>query len=122
MGDGMLYAAFLVSVFGLLLVTFISPSIQPPLSSVSDVSSASLETVVRLEGNASKTHRFRGGSMVFVLSGGGSSVDVYLPYAAASELGNVSFDGRFVEVTGTIQVYEGRLEVVADRPGAVRAR
>jgi len=118
----MFLPALCVSVIGLLLIVYISPSIKPPLSHVSDISPSSLEKVVHFVGNVSKQRVFRGGSMVLTVSEGGSKVDVYLPFDYASAFKGVKMEGNMVEVSGTVQVYEGRLEVVADKAAGVRLR
>lgn len=122
MSDRMLYLALAASIVGLLLITFVSPSVQPPLSRLSDVSTSSLEKVVRVAGNVSRVHVFKGGSTVLTVSDGASAVDVFMPAGYASGFGNVSFAGRRVDVLGTVQVYNGRLELVAEKPGSVRLR
>ena len=119
MSDRMLYLALAASVLGLLLITFIAPSVKPPLSSLSDVSASSLEKTVRLEGTVSRAHAFEGGSMILTLSDSESDVDVYLPYDVAAELKDILSEGSVVELTGTVQMYKGRLEVVVERPGNV---
>jgi DNA/RNA endonuclease YhcR with UshA esterase domain len=106
-----------VSLFGLLLITYISPSIKPPLSKVSDVTASSLEKVVRVEATVSRAHTFKGGSMMLTLADGNSTLDAYLPLNVASEFKGVVLEEAAVELTGTVQLYKGRLEVVVDRPG-----
>jgi len=114
MTDRMLYLALAVSVFGLLLIAFISPSIRPPLSKVSDVGASSLERVVRVEGNVSQIHTFKGGSMLLTLAEGGRTLDAYLLPAVASNFNDSVKVGSTAGVMGTVQLYDGRLEVVVD--------
>jgi DNA/RNA endonuclease YhcR with UshA esterase domain len=122
LGDRLLWVALACSVVGLLLIAYISPSLKPPLSKVSDVSASMLERVVRVEGAVSRTHVFKGGSMMLTLTEGDSSLDVYLPYDTASQVRGVELTGRVVELTGVVQLYKGRLEVVVERPGDMRLK
>ena len=122
MADRVLYIALTVSVVGLLLITYVSPSIRPPLSRVCDVGGGSVEKTVRVAGNVSKVHAFRGGSSLLTLSDGGCDIDVYIPYGVSSGLNSSSALGRPVEVSGVVQLYDGRLEVVVDKQSDVAVR
>ena len=118
----MLWVALAASAVGLLLIAFISPSIEPPLSRVSDVSASSLEKVVRVEATVNRTHEFDGGSMMLTVAEGDSTLDVYIPYGVARELRDADLEGRRVELTGVIQLYRGSLELVIERPGDLRIK
>ena len=122
MVDRMLYPALAVSTVGLLLIAFISPSLKPPVSTIGELTQTSLEKAVLFEGNVTKSYEFKGGSRVLTVSDGSSSIDVFLPYATASEFKGVKLDGQEVEVSGVIQVYNGRLEVVVEKPGGLMLR
>jgi DNA/RNA endonuclease YhcR with UshA esterase domain len=122
LADRIFLPAFAVSVFGLMLIVFISPSVKPPVSHVRDISASSLEKVVRFEGNVSKVQVFRGGSILLTVSDGGSDVDVFMSLDVASPYKGMKLAGRRVEVMGAVQVYKGRLEVMADKAGSVRLK
>ncbi|MFH1055277.1 MAG: hypothetical protein V1744_04190 [Candidatus Altiarchaeota archaeon] len=119
MADRMLYAALFVSVLGLFLISFISPSIKPPRSSVCDVTSSSLEKVVVVGGNITRVHEFKGGSMALTLSDSGCDIEVYLSYDVAASLNSTTLLGRRVELSGVVQIYRGRVEVVVEKPTLV---
>ena len=119
MADRMLCLALGVSIFGLALIAYISPSIKPPMSYVGDITASSVDKVVRFGGRVREIHVFKGGSMIVTVGDGLSDVDVFIPYSVASGYNRTMLDGRDVEVSGTVQVYNGRLEVVADKPGSV---
>jgi hypothetical protein len=118
----MLYPALVVSILGLLLIAFISPNLRPPASKVGDLSQSALQKAVLFDGKVSKSHDFKGGSRVLTVSDGQSSIEVFLPYAVASEFKGVKLDGRSVEVSGVVQLYDGRLEVVVEHQGGLRVR
>jgi DNA/RNA endonuclease YhcR with UshA esterase domain len=118
--DKMLYPALVVSIIGLLLIAFISPSLKPPSSSISDLSQSALQKAVLIHGNVTKSHDFKGGSKVLTVSDGSSTIDVFLPYAVASEFKGVTLIGQEVEALGVVQLYSGRKEVVVERAGDLR--
>jgi DNA/RNA endonuclease YhcR with UshA esterase domain len=118
----MLYLALAVSVFGLLLIAYVSPSVKPPVASVSDVSPSSVEKAVRVWGKVTSAKVFKGGSVLITLSDGAGSLDVYVPYSVSGSLRNMSLTGRFVEAQGTVQLYNGKLELVVGKPEMVAVR
>jgi len=120
--DGMLYLALAASTAGLVLITLVSPSIEPPVSGVADIDASSLEKVVKFEGNVSRQHLFKGGSMVLSVSDGPASVDVFIPYDKASGFSRLKLVGKNVEVTGVVRLYQGRVEVVVEKQGSMVVR
>jgi DNA/RNA endonuclease YhcR with UshA esterase domain len=122
MADGMLQLALGVSIVGLLIIAFVSPSLSPPLSSIGEIDASSIERAVRVEGNVSGQRAFKGGSLMLTLTDGGSSLDVYLPPAAAAPLNGSRLMGRMVEASGTVQVFKGRLELAVEDPRGVRLK
>jgi DNA/RNA endonuclease YhcR with UshA esterase domain len=122
LADRMLYPALAVSAFGLLLIAYISPTLHPPVARISELSQSSLEKAVSFEGKVVKSHEFKGGSRVLTVSDGQASVDVFLPYSVALEFKGVKLDGQDVEVSGVVQLYNGRLEVMVEREEGVKVK
>ena len=114
MADRMLFLALAVAIAGLLLISYISPSINPPVSKASAVTASSLEKVLRVEGKVSRAYRFKGGSMLLTITDDGGSLDAFVPYKAASKLDPKALEGRTVELTGTVRLYKGNLELQMD--------
>jgi len=115
MTDRLLYVALVLSVAGLVLLVFVSHYVEPPYIKVGGLDSGMLEKNVHLKGVVSGVHEFKGGSLLMNLSEDGSTVDVYLPYSVSVGLNKSSVDGSKVDVTGVIQLYQGRLEVVVSK-------
>ena len=115
MADRLLYLAYLVSVFGVLLLAFILPRLEPPLCLVSDVSAELLEKMIRVEANVSRVHTFKGGSMIVSVTDGVGSLDVYLPVDVARSVGMLDV-GDELELRGRVQLYDGSLELVVEQP------
>jgi hypothetical protein len=111
----MLYLAFGASVAGLLALAFILPSVRPPLSNPGMVGPSSVERAVRVRGIVSDVHCFKGGSMVFSLSGSGSELRVFLPVSSASGFGCGDLDGKAVEASGVVKIYRGSVELYVGR-------
>jgi DNA/RNA endonuclease YhcR with UshA esterase domain len=120
LADKIIYPALVVSIIGLLLIAFISPTLKPPLTKVGDIGQSSLEKAVYFRGTVNKSHEFKGGSRVLSVNDGSASIDVFLPYAAAAGFKGVKLDGQNVEVSGVVQVYNGRLEVVVEHVEGLR--
>ncbi len=116
----MLQLALAMSLLGLMIIAYVSPTIRPPASAVSDISPYSLEKSVRVVGNVNRTHTFKGGAVILALSDGRSTLDVYLSRDAAAGLNVTALFGRRVEASGTVQLYRGKLELVVERPDSVR--
>jgi len=119
MPEWMFHVALAVSVTGLLLLAFISPSVKPPPSRVCDISGSSVGKAVYLSGNVSEVHAFKGGSKMLTLSEYGCTVDVFMSPDIGQSLANSTLVGRRLDVLGEVQLYKGRVEVSVDKPGAV---
>ena len=118
--DKLLYSAFIVSMVGLLILTFAYQSIEPPLSRVSDIDQNSLGKNIRVQGNISRIHEFKGGSILVVLNDNGSEIDLYLPYyVSKSILDDISRAER-IDVIGTVEIYKGKVEIVVDDKDSIR--
>jgi DNA/RNA endonuclease YhcR with UshA esterase domain len=112
MSERLFAVALAASVLGLVLIAYASKHVDPPYSRIRDISVSSLEKNVRFTGYVSSVHRFKGGSVMLEVVEDGSTIDVYIPNRIAAQLELVR--GKRVDVTGRIQLYEGRLEVVVD--------
>ncbi|MFH1402741.1 MAG: hypothetical protein ABIH11_00550 [Candidatus Altiarchaeota archaeon] len=106
----MFAVALAVSVVGLVLLYYASKHVQPPYSRIQDISVSSLERNVRFAGYVHSTHRFDGGSHMLTVVENNSMIEVFLPQRIGIE--RMPERGSRVEVTGTVQLYNGRLEVV----------
>jgi len=115
MSDRLLYVAVLLSVFGLLLLVFISTFFDLPYVRVGDVDSRFLEKNVHLKGVVSGVHQFKGGSILLSVTQDNSTIDVYLPYSIASTLNKTTVSGASVDLIGVVQLYDGKVEVVVDK-------
>jgi DNA/RNA endonuclease YhcR with UshA esterase domain len=115
----MLHLALALSIFGLVLIAYVSPSIRPPLSRIPDIGASSLEKAVLFRGEISQTHVFKGGSMILTVSEGGASVDVFVPSTIAKGYKASSLTGKRVMVSGTVQLYRGKVEVAVENPSGV---
>jgi len=120
--EWMFHVALAVSITGLLLLAFISPSIKPPHTRVCEISGASVGKAVHMSGNVSEVHTFKGGSKMLTLSEYGCNIDVYVSPAVSSTFSNTTLVGRRLDVSGEVQLYKGRVEVSADKPGTVVLR
>ncbi|MBM3308646.1 MAG: hypothetical protein FJY77_00165 [Candidatus Altiarchaeales archaeon] len=120
MGDWVLHIALLTSVVGLVLLTVSSEYLEPPYSEVGSINTGFVGKNVHLKGEVTSIHKFKGGSLLVKVSGQNSSIDVFVPYAVASQVNLDDAPGRAVDLIGAVEVYNGRLEVVVDKESNVR--
>lgn len=110
------------SILGLLLLTFTSNQVSPPLSSIGDVSTDFLDENMRVKGRVCRLHEFDGGSMIITLCDNKDELDVYLPYDVALQVNSTSLESREIDVVGAVEVYKGRLELVVNDAGHLNPR
>lgn len=109
-------ACLLISCIGLLILAYFLPKLDPPLVRVGDIGPMQLERKVRVKGDIVRSHRFSGGSYSLTLEENGSSIPVYIPYnLVPSFLAMESMND--VSIKGTVELYRGSLEIVADNIG-----
>jgi RecJ-like exonuclease len=119
MSDRILYLALGVSVLGLLILTYVSEVIEPPVSRIGDINSNSIGKDLRVQGSVSGLHRFKGGSVLLTVADGTGNISVYLDYSMAMSMPNIS-KARVLDVVGEIDEYEGALELKPKRSNGVR--
>lgn len=108
----MLHLSLVISISGLLILTFASENLEPPLSEINQINTNSLGKNVHLRGNISGIHEFKGGSMLLVLEDSTGSIDVYLPYNVAMEIDLVN--STELEIIGSVEIYKGKLEIIIE--------
>jgi len=113
------HLAFVIAITGLIALAYVSEKITPPLAELTYVDSANIGKNVRVQGSVAEIKEFSGGSALFSLSDGNSSVIFYLPYNVATEMDVSLLSEKRVEVTGTVKVYRGRVEVEVSGADAV---
>ncbi|MBD3260171.1 MAG: hypothetical protein GF334_00570 [Candidatus Altiarchaeales archaeon] len=110
--DWFFAAAAATTVVGIIILVLVSAYFRPPLTSIEGVKQDMLEQNVRVIGRICDLHRFSGGSMVVTLCTSNSELKVYLPYHLSQKIGGTLKENQLVEVIGTVEVYQGELEVV----------
>ncbi len=115
----MLHLSLIISISGLLILTFANENLKPPLSEINQINVNSLGKNVHIRGNISKIHEFKGGSMLLVLADPTGRIDVYLPHNVAREIDLVN--STELEIIGSVEIYRGKLEIVVEDIGGVWA-
>lgn len=115
-----IYLAFTVSIVGLLILTFASQMLEPPLSQIDGINQNSLGKNVHVRGSISDIHEFKGGSIVLVLDDESGEIAVYLPYGVAKSASGSLFESTRLDVTGTVEIYKGKLEIVVESEDCLR--
>ncbi len=118
----LVHIALVISIFGLLMLTYASEHLEPPLSRIDQVTSNTLGKNVRIHGNISEIHEFEGGSILISLQDPTGEIDVYLPYNVAAsykDMLNATELETELEVIGSVEVYKGKLEIVIENMGGI---
>jgi len=108
------YLALITAVVGLIILTYASERVNPPKASISDLTQADVGKSVRVEGTVESIHFFKGGSALLTLASGDSRIGVYLPYKVSVSANASSLKGLTVDAVGTVNVYDGQLELVVE--------
>lgn len=114
MDEKIAFLALVTAIIGLLILTYASEKISPPRAEIKHITQSDVGRNVRVSGHATDVHEFSGGSAVFTLQEDNSTITVYLPYAVANEIDPATYEGEAVDLTGTVQVYGGRLEIIIE--------
>jgi DNA/RNA endonuclease YhcR with UshA esterase domain len=119
MTDKIIYIALCISILGLLILTYVSEVIEPPVSSIRDINANSVGKNLHVIGKVSEAHSFSGGSAVLTIDDGTGKIDAYVGYSTAKSMPGI-LKAKTVSVTGEIDEYKGSLEIKADKPDSVR--
>jgi DNA/RNA endonuclease YhcR with UshA esterase domain len=110
MTDKIIYIALGVSVLGLLIFTYASMLMEPPLSKIGALGTNSIGKQVHVQGLVSNVHAFKGGSITASISDGSGDIDVFVSYYMANSTAPIA-KGNILEVVGELDEYQGKLEI-----------
>ncbi len=116
------YIALIISILGLLILTYAANVLEPPITKIGNVNQNSLGSNVRVQGEITDVHKFTGGSAVIKVKDETGIIDVYLPFRVASEMKTNLTEGKNADVIGSVEVYEGKLEIVVEEAGNMRVK
>ncbi len=119
MESKILHLSLLLSITGLLILVYITETIEPPLSKTVDVQSTALGKNVHLQGNITSIHRFDGGSTLLTLVDEAGEIKVYLPHTTASRFSEQLKEGTTIDLVGVVELYRGNPEVVIENHNAL---
>lgn len=100
--------AVLLSITGLALIQLSSGYIQPEKVEISDIKPGWIGKKVTVDGTVTEPQRFNE-TLIFKLRDSTGEITV-AEFRSDTELAG----GENVSVTGTVKLYEGRMEIVAD--------
>jgi RecJ-like exonuclease len=119
MDFGILQISLIISIAGLLILTFANESLEPPLSVIDQINANHLGKNVHLRGNVSGIHEFKGGSVLLTLEDYSGKIDVYLSYGVVREKPDL-LKARELDIIGSVEVYGGRLEILIESIDGIR--
>ncbi|VVB51003.1 Uncharacterised protein [uncultured archaeon] len=103
--------ALLPAIVGLILFAYAGAILKPPTAQISDISSADLDKNLLIVGRIERVHVFDGGSVAVTLRDNTGKVEVYVPLNLVGDI-KPSIN-ETVQVVGTVALYRGQIEVVA---------
>ncbi|MFH1787854.1 MAG: hypothetical protein ABH834_00550 [Candidatus Altiarchaeota archaeon] len=121
MSEKITFLALATSIVGLVILTFFLEGVVPPLSEVSVISQSDVGKTVHIQGIVGDVHVFNGGSAVLTVSEGDHSISVYLPYDVSQAVNASSLNGLGVDVVGSVNVYDGKLELVVEDDDSIKS-
>ena len=110
MTDKIIYVALGVSVLGLLIFTYASILLEPPLSKINALDSNSIGKQIHVQGLVSEVHKFKGGSITVSINDGSGDIDVFVSYYMSNSTAPLA-KGKILEVVGELDEYQGKLEI-----------
>jgi DNA/RNA endonuclease YhcR with UshA esterase domain len=112
--------ATLTSIAGLILLSIASSHLNPGYTELSTVSMDMLEENIHVQAPVCEIHEFTGGSRILTLCRANSRLEAYLPYSVSQNPPLTITEGDVVDVIGTVSNYEGRMELVVNRPEDIK--
>ena len=114
--------SFLGSVAGIVAIYIVVLNISIPMTSIGEITGASVGSDVNVTGEVSDVYRHAGGHIFFTLEDGSGSIKVVLWDDVVSEMerrgrdASLIKDGTFLNVVGEVTMYRGELEVIPRSP------
>ncbi len=118
MSGKIIYVSLGLSVFGLLLLTYASLVLEPPLSSIGSIKTTSIGKSLHVRGEVLEAHAFKGGSMALTVGDGTGNISVYVDYSTSMAMPDLAV-AKKVDVVGEVDQYQGSLEMKPQGPGAI---
>jgi DNA/RNA endonuclease YhcR with UshA esterase domain len=119
MTDKIIYVALGVSVLGLLIFTYASMLMEPPLSKIGALDSNSIGKQIHVQGLVSDVHNFKGGSITVSIGDGSGDIDVFMGPRLANSTAPIA-KGNILEVIGELDEYQGKLEIKPKNAGSMK--
>ncbi len=120
MTENILYISLTVSIIGLLILTYASTVLEPPLSKTGDIDTNSLGKNIHIRGEIARIHKFKGGSIILTVQDSSGEIDVYLTYNIAMSRADILTEGNRIDVIGEVEIYKGRVEIVPKNPDCIK--
>jgi DNA/RNA endonuclease YhcR with UshA esterase domain len=114
-----IYVALGVSVLGLLIFTYASMLLEPPLSKIGALGTTFIGKQVHVQGLVSNVHKFKGGSVTVSIGDGSGDIDVFMGPRLANSTALIA-KGNILKVIGELDEYDGKLEIKPKNADSVR--
>ncbi|MCG2827789.1 exodeoxyribonuclease VII large subunit [Methanothermobacter sp. K4] len=121
-------ALLIISVFlgisGFIGMIISSASLTPPIVRVSDMDRSMMDREITVEGTVESVHELKSGTLLLKINDGTGTVTA-VAFKSVSEGMEISpgiLRGMRIQVTGRVKEYRGSLEMVVEKPSAIRPK
>ncbi len=109
MEDRVLYAAAVISVFGLILLAYAGELLEPPTVSIGGIDRGFLEKNVIVTGNVTSVKELKSDCRALMVDDGTGKIRLFLSPQVAKETHVKT--GDLIRAVGTVELYLGELEI-----------
>lgn len=112
----------LTSIAGIMLLTMAAQSIDPPETSINQVSGEFLDENLKITERVCRVHTFDTQGKIVTICNEERELDIYLPKNVARHFTEEGLRGKSVQAIGTLQYYKGSLELIVSKPSHLKVK
>ncbi|MDI9617978.1 exodeoxyribonuclease VII large subunit [Methanothermobacter sp.] len=120
----LLLISVLIGIVGFIGMIVSSASLTPPIVRVSDLDRSMMDREITVEGTVEAVHELESGILLLKINDGTGTVTAvaFKSVSEAMELSPEILGGMRIQVTGRVKEYRGALEIVVEKPAAIRLK
>ncbi|MGB9838850.1 exodeoxyribonuclease VII large subunit [Methanothermobacter sp.] len=120
----LLIISSLLGIAGFIGMIVSSASLTPPIVGVSDVDGSMLDREITVEGTVESVHELESGTLLLKINDGTGTLTavVFKSASEGMEMSPEILRGMRIQVTGRVKEYHGALEIVVEKPSAIRSK
>ncbi|MDI9614645.1 exodeoxyribonuclease VII large subunit [Methanothermobacter sp.] len=120
----LIMVSVLLGIAGFIGMIVSSASLTPPIVRVSDVDRAMMDREITVEGTVESVHELESGTLLLKINDGTGTVTAvaFKSVSKGMEMSPRILRGMRIQVTGRVKEYRGSLEIVVEKPSAIRPK